>query len=206
MTMPAPSSMSRVVRIQGRRMSAISRGERRSSSEASEPASRKMSSDASSPRTSITSSTLMVPSSRRSLSVTGTATRSYLATSRATSSWSVSGDTLTTLGSRIAHIGVVRRHLVEDARDLELIERLHELQQRLVVELGEDFARALRGEQPEHGHLRLERQVAQERRDVGGMRGREQIDEPAAVAALEQRLDGLHAPGGLFHRAYRSHR
>src|SRR6266403_1849576 len=213
MTMPAPSSISRVVRIHGRRMSAISRGERRSSSEASEPASRKMSSDASSPRTSITSSTLMVPSRRRSRSVTGTETRSYLATSRATSSWSVSGDTLTTLGSRMAHSGglahrhrvgrhepprgvlgileqllnvlgllllhhleqafrlrggellddlgrVIRRHLVEDPRDLELIEGLHELQQRLIVELREDLARALRGEQPEHGHLRLERQIA----------------------------------------------
>ena len=97
---------------------------------------------------------------------------------------------------------MVRRHLVEDPRDLELIEGLHELQQRLVVELGEDLARALRGEQPEHRHLRLERQLAQQRRDVGGMRRREQVDEPAAVAALEQRLNGLHAPRGLFHPAY----
>ena len=97
---------------------------------------------------------------------------------------------------------MVRRHLVEDPRDLELIEGLHELQQRLVVELGEDLARALRGEQPEHRHLRLERQLAQQRRDVGGMRRREQVDEPAAVAALEQRLNGLHTPGGLFHPAY----
>ncbi len=54
-----------------------------------------MSSVASSRMTSVMSSTVITPSRRWSRSTTGMATRLYLATSRATSSWSVSGVTLT---------------------------------------------------------------------------------------------------------------
>ena len=97
---------------------------------------------------------------------------------------------------------MVRRHLVEDARDLELVERLDELQQRLIVELGEHLARALGRQQAEDRHLRFERQLAQQRRHVGRMRGRQQIDEATAVAALEQRLHSLRTARGLFHAAY----
>src|SRR5213594_2380173 len=80
MTAPAPSSMTRVASTQGSRMRAIWRGERRSSSAASDPAMRKMSSVASSPTMSTTSSAVIVPTRWWRSSTTGTATRSYLAT------------------------------------------------------------------------------------------------------------------------------
>src|SRR5581483_10026723 len=65
-----------------------------------------MSSVASSWMTSMTSSTVMVPSRRLSRLTTGTASRLCLVTSRATSSWSVSAVTLITSGRRIAWTGV----------------------------------------------------------------------------------------------------
>src|SRR6266704_5983984 len=100
MTTPASISIRSVSSTQGRRSMATCRGERRSSSAASEPAMRKMSSDASSWTTSMTSSTVMVPTSRFWSSTTGTVTRSYLATTRATSSRSIVALTLTTSSSR----------------------------------------------------------------------------------------------------------
>src|SRR5215470_2637642 len=62
--------------------------------------------DASSCTMSMTSSTVMAPTSRFRSSTTGMLTRSYLATSRATSSRSISGLTLTTPSSSRAASGV----------------------------------------------------------------------------------------------------
>ena len=68
-----------------------------------------MSSVASSRMTSMMSSTVITPSRRWPLSTTGMATRLYLATSRATSSWSVSGVTLTGSSWRRSPTGAVGR-------------------------------------------------------------------------------------------------
>src|SRR5215475_8889606 len=110
MTTPASSSIRSVRSTQGRRIMATWRGERRSSSAASDPAMRKMSSEASSWTTSITSSTVMVPISRFWSSTTGTVTRSYFWTTCATSSLSMVALTLTTSSpSRMERIRLDRK-------------------------------------------------------------------------------------------------
>src|SRR5206468_3917027 len=104
------------------------------------------------------------------------------ATSRATSSWSASGDTLTTLGSRIAHTGVVRPAV----------------------------RRRRSATTPPRRRWSSTAYTPPPRRAGADLRIRSRASPPAPASptatALEQRLDGLHAPGGLFHRAYRSHR
>ena len=64
-------------------------------------------------------------------------------------------DLLRLLGGQLVdHVGgVLGRHLVEDARDLHLVERAHQIEECLVVELGEDLTGALLGERTEDRDL-----------------------------------------------------
>src|SRR5919197_1183315 len=55
---------------------------------------------------------------------------------------------------------LVGGHAIEGARDFRLVERADQLAQDRVVELGEDRARLLGREEPEHAHLVLERELA----------------------------------------------
>jgi hypothetical protein len=92
---------------------------------------------------------------------------------------------------------VIGRHAVEDARDLVLVERAHELQQGGIVELREHGARLLRAEEAEDVHLVGLRQLADGARDVGRMRVLEESGEPVVPAAFQQLPDRLGE--ALFH-------
>src|SRR4030095_12072881 len=65
-------------------------------------------------------------------------------------------------------------HLVEDLRDLDLVEHPDQLEQRLVVEMRNALAGAPARERAEEGDLLGERKLAQNSREVGRMRGLEQ--------------------------------
>ena len=92
------------------------------------------------------------------------------------------------------------RHLVEDARDLDLVEHPHQLQERVVVELGDELARALPRQRTEGrdligegswrstaarsaGCARLERRLARGRRPSPGRRS---ASLPAAGPGLDR--------------------
>jgi hypothetical protein len=47
---------------------------------------------------------------------------------------------------------LVGQHPVQDQRDLDILQSLHELQERLVVQLGEDASGLLRPQQTEDSH------------------------------------------------------
>jgi len=66
--------------------------------------------------------------------------------------------------------GVLGGHLVEDARDLDLVEHPHQLEQRVVVELGDELARALPRQRAEDRDLIGERKLAQHGGEVGRVR------------------------------------
>ena len=100
-------AVARLIRSQTRRFGKTTRaGARTVSSPAARPR-RWMSSVASSRMTSMMSSTVITPGRRWSRSTTGMATRLYFATSPATSSWSVSGVTLTGSSWRRSLTGAV---------------------------------------------------------------------------------------------------
>ena len=89
--------------------------------------------------------------------------------------------------------------MVEDPGHLLLVERADELDQRLVVQLGEDGAGVLGGEEPEDADLVAERQLPHGRGDVGRVGGGEDVDETVVASADEQLLDGFGEPFRLAH-------
>src|SRR3989442_723107 len=183
MTTPAKISITSVASTHGRRISAICWGDRRSSSAASDPAMRKMSSEASCPTISTTSSTVIVPTRRFWSSIPGTATTSYFPPSRAT--------------AFPDHVrGVLGRHLVEDAGHLALLELLHQLEQRGVVELVDDLPGALLREQAKQRDLLGQRQVPGDGGDVGRMG----LVQRHPVAGVRR---ALHEPVGRFGEGFK---
>ena len=111
------------------------------------------------------------------------------------------------LGQLLDHLDdVVGRHLVEDARDLVLVEGADQLQQRLVVQLGQHGARpgwaAAGGRRAPLGNG----QLAQRAADVGGVGVLQDLGEALLAAAAEQLLDRLGEAGRLLHGATRGRR
>ena len=74
-----------------------------------------------------------------------------------------------------------------------------QLVQRLVVQLGQHRAGRLAAEQPEERHLLGQRELAQRRRDVGGVGVLEDLAQALAAPRLQQIPDGVGEPGGLGH-------
>jgi hypothetical protein len=64
---------------------------------------------------------------------------------------------------------VLGGHPIEDARDFDVIQCLHELDQRVVVELREKAARLLGIEDAKDRDQLIDRQVAQGLRQVSGV-------------------------------------
>ena len=105
-TEAAMNAVNRFTISHGSRFLSDSRAGVKTRSSPARPANRYRSSVASSLMTSMTSSTVMMPTSLFSSSTTGIASRLYDATIRATSSWSVSTRTLMTSAVMIRFSGV----------------------------------------------------------------------------------------------------
>ena len=99
---------------------------------------------------------------------------------------------------------LVGRHLVEDARHLALVERLHQGAAAAVVHLVEHSAGRLAGELAEHGHLVGELQLPEGSSEVSRVRvddeGRQRVPivVPEAPADLLEKVAGVldfHRPG-----------
>lgn len=112
------------------------------------------------------------------------------------------------LGGQLLHHvgGVLGRHLVEDARDLDLVEGAHQLEEGVVIEFGEDLAGALRREGPKDGDLLGQRELTEH----GGEVGRVGFLEQRAVGRLGRPLAQVpcrfEQTLGVAHRRDASHR
>jgi hypothetical protein len=71
--------------------------------------------------------------------------------------------------------------------------------ERLIVQLGQGRAGRLTPEQAEERHLVGQREIAQRRRDVGGVGVLEDLAQALAASRLQQIPDGVGEPGGLGH-------
>jgi len=107
--------------------------------------------------------------------------------------------------------GVVGRHPIQDQRDLDLLQGLHELQERRVVHLGQDAGGLLRPQQTEYSYEIGERQMTEDPGQIGRMRllDDQLIPDVAGPAAdgsgrLEEALARRHAPAYTALRYNRS--
>ena len=105
-------------------------------------------------------------------------------------------------GQLLDHVGgVLGRHLVEDAGHLALLEHLHQLEQRGVVELVDDLPGALLREQAKQRDLLGQRQVPGDGGDVGRMGLVEQHPVTGIPRALHEPVDRF---GEVFRLAHHS--
>lgn len=81
---------------------------------------------------------------------------------------------------------VLRRHPVEDHRHLDVVQGAHQLEQRGVVELGQDVAGLVLPERAEDRRAVGERQLLEHVSDVGRVGFDERLRRARVVAVLEQ--------------------
>src|SRR5262249_54876870 len=91
------------------------------------------------------------------------------------------------------------RHRVEDVGDLLLLEGLHEVEQRLVVELGQDLAGLLAAEQPEERHAALLGRLGQQAGDVGGVSLGQARAQLVVAPLVEELAQGVDEPRAVVH-------
>jgi len=105
------------------------------------------------------------------------------------------------VGELLQDLGrVVRLHAVEDAGDLSLVQRSHELEERLIVQLRQHRARLLAVQETEERDLLGDGEVAEGGGDVGRMRLLQHLGEPLVPSSLEEVANGLtELRGGVLH-------
>jgi hypothetical protein len=100
---------------------------------------------------------------------------------------------------------VVSRHLVEDSRDLDVLEGRDQAQERLVVELAKDVARAILRQEAEGRDLLRLRQALHGLGDVGRVAVLEHAQVARVGAAPHEGLHGLLKTGLAVHPCRSSH-
>ena len=111
-------------------------------------------------------------------------------------------DLLGVLARQLLHdVGrLLGRHLVEDARDLHLVERAHQFELRVVVELGEHIAGALLRERAEDCDLIGQGELSEHAGDVGRVGFLEQRPFALIRGPLGDASGGFEQAVRLVHR------